>query len=447
MKIHILGIGGTFMAGIATLAIARGDQVTGSDKPIYPPMSEQLAQADIHVYDDESLEPFKQMPDLVIIGNTCSRGHAAVEYVLRENLAYISGAQWLAENILANRQVIAVAGTHGKTTTASMLAWVLKDNHIDAGFMIGGIPENFGVSVELGTSSYFVIEADEYDTAFFDKRSKFVHYHPKIVILNNLEFDHIDIFPNLAAIQTQFHHLIRTIPDNGLIIRPAPCQAIDEVMQQGCWTETEIIGAGGWSAKNLSDDGSEFDVYYREEKQTTVQWSLIGQHNIQNALAVFAVACHLGVKAKDVAKSLKVFKNVKRRMEICGVVNGVTVYDDFAHHPTAIQMTLEGLRARVKQEKIFAVVEIGSQTMRSGAHHSTLLPALSAADDIVFYTPDVKILNVKNEANRDYHVFSDVEKIIDYITGQLSNNDHILLMSNRGMGGLHQMLLRSLTKQ
>ncbi len=379
MHIHILGICGTFMGSLAVLAKEAGHRVTGSDANVYPPMSTQLEAQGIELtqgYDPAQLDP---APDLVVIGNALSRGNPAVEYVLDQGLPYVSGPQWLAEHVLQGRWVLAVAGTHGKTTTTSMLAWVLEHAGMSPGFLIGGVPQNFGISARLGGTPFFVVEADEYDSAFFDKRSKFVHYRPRTTILNNLEYDHADIFPDLAAIERQFHHLVRTIPSSGLIIHPIAETALVRVLQMGCWTPVQTTGAGGqWQARLLAEDGSRFEVRFDGEVQGTVNWELTGQHNVANALATLAAARHVGVVPAMGVAALSEFRSVKRRMEKVAEVRGVTVYDDFAHHPTAIATTLQGLRARVGGERIIAVIEPRSNSMKLGATVMACRPASPA---------------------------------------------------------------------
>ncbi|MFV1973984.1 MAG: UDP-N-acetylmuramate:L-alanyl-gamma-D-glutamyl-meso-diaminopimelate ligase, partial [Thiohalobacterales bacterium] len=370
MHIHILGICGTFMGGIAQLARERGIEVSGSDANVYPPMSTQLLDSGIVLqegYQSGHLEP---VPDCVVVGNALSRGNPAVEHVLDTGLVYTSGPQWLAEHILADRWVIAVAGTHGKTSTASLLAWILEHAGLAPGFLIGGVPVNFGVSARLGSGPFFVVEADEYDTAFFDKRSKFVHYRPRTLVLNNLEYEHADIFPDLAAIQRQFHHLVRTVPGNGLIIENADDANLADMLATGCWTPRETFtvngGSAGWQASLVSADGSCFDVLFNDELQGRVEWEQLGLHNVQNALAAIAAARHAGVPAAQAIAALAEFRGIKRRLEVRGTVNGVTVYDDFAHHPTAIATTLAGLRNRVGAARILLVLEPRSNTMRMG---------------------------------------------------------------------------------
>lgn len=450
MKIHILGICGTFMGGLAQIARALGHEVSGSDANVYPPMSDQLIQAGIGLmegYDAQHLDP---PPDQVIIGNALSRGNPIVEHVLDRGLPYTSGPQWLAEHVLQDRWVLAVAGTHGKTTTASMLAWILDCAKLAPGFLIGGVPQNFGVSARAGQTPFFVIEADEYDTAFFDKRSKFVHYRPRTVVLNNLEFDHADIFDNLAAIQRQFHHLVRTVPSNGLIVAPRNDQNLAAVLEQGCWTPLEYAephAEATWHVGNAAADGSAFDVICEAERVGRVTWSLTGQHNVANALAALAAARHAGVPATVGVDALCRFENVKRRMELRGERNGVRVYDDFAHHPTAIRLTLEGLRAHVGEGRIVAVLEPRSNTMRMGVNAAQLADALTAADAVWVYAPadlEWNIDDLLGGLGDRLHVHDRIASIIEQVVGSAAAGDHILVMSNGGFEGIHQRLLDAL---
>lgn len=454
MHIHILGICGTFMGGLALIARELGHTVSGSDANVYPPMSTQLQEQGITLMQGYEAEHLKPEPDIVVIGNALSRGNPAVEAVLERGLRYISGAQWLLDYVLQDRWVLAVAGTHGKTSTASLLAWLLEDNKLSPGFLIGGIPGNFGVSARLGETPFFVVEADEYDTAFFDKRSKFVHYHPRTVILNNLEYDHADIFPNIEAIQTQFHHLLRTVPANGLIISHSDEPYLDEVIKQGCWTPVEYFAGKQnthWQAKPISKDGLEFDVMFNSEKVATAKWSMLGEHNMQNALAAIAAARHVGVPAELAVESLSGFKGIKRRMEVRGKINNITVYDDFAHHPTAIQLTLDGLRKNVGTKRIFAILEPRSNTMKMGIHKDTLAQSLMIADDIYLYQADNLDWDLKSSLDSDLinnkdsiHVFSSTQAIIDKVLLEAKADDHIVIMSNGGFEGIHQRILDSL---
>ena len=449
MHIHILGICGTFMGGIALLARARGHTVSGQDSGVYPPMSEQLSEQGIALTEGYEPAGIPEQADMVIIGNALSRGNPAVEYVLNRGLPYTSGAQWLSEHLLQESWVLAVAGTHGKTTTAAMLAWILEYAGLKPGFLIGGIPRNFGLSARAGDTPFFVVEADEYDTAFFDKRSKFVHYRPRTLVLNNLEFDHADIFPDLPAIQRQFHHLMRTVPSEGLVIAPEGSENIEQVLEMGCWTPLErfsIDGANGWSAREMVADGSGFDVYLGDERQGRVAWQLLGRHNVTNALAAIAAARHVGIAVEHAIDALAQFENVKRRMEVRGVVRGITVYDDFAHHPTAIASTLDGLRKRVGSARIIAVLEPRSNTMRMGVHRETLLPSLAMADQVfLFSPPDMgwSFDDVVKETS-SIVVHNEIDSIVKDVTAIARSGDHILVMSNGGFGGIHQRLLEAL---
>ncbi|MBN7819269.1 UDP-N-acetylmuramate:L-alanyl-gamma-D-glutamyl-meso-diaminopimelate ligase [Bowmanella yangjiangensis] len=449
MHIHILGICGTFMGGIAALAKALGHHVTGSDANVYPPMSTQLEQLGISLtqgYDPAQLEP---APDLVVIGNAMSRGNPAVEYVLDRNLPYTSGPQWLLENLLKDRWVLAVSGTHGKTTTSSMLAWVLEYAGLNPGFLIGGVPENFGISARLGDSPFFVIEADEYDSAFFDKRSKFVHYRPRTLIINNLEFDHADIFDNLAAIQKQFHHLLRMVPGNGLVISPAQDHNVEHCLQMGCWTPIQRTGKE-WQLAEVSTDGSSFDILLNGVKQGRVDWLLQGEHNRQNALMAVAAARHAGVQPALAIEALNSFKNVKRRMEVKGKVADITLYDDFAHHPTAIAMTIAGLRAKVGTARILAVLEPRSNTMKQGVFKDQLANAWQQADSAFIFEPEGLRWSLQQSCQASAvpsQVYNDLDALQAAIIRDARPGDHILVMSNGGFGGLHQKLLNALEDQ
>lgn len=450
MKIHILGICGTFMAGIAVLARQLGHEVSGSDENVYPPMSLQLQNQGISL--QEGFDPIhlNPTPDIVIVGNAMKRGNPCVEYILNYNLPYISGPQWLAENVLKDRWVLMVAGTHGKTTTASMLAWILEYAGLKPGFLIGGIPNNFNVSARISDSPFFVIEGDEYDSAFFDKRSKFIHYRPRTAVLNNLEFDHADIFPNVGAIEQQFHYLVRTIPHNGLIIRLLPDVHLDNVLQKGCWTPVETFGAENalWRAENIKHDHSQFDVIYNHQLAGKVQWSLMGNHNIHNALAAIAAAQHAGVSIEKSVSALASFMSVKRRLEIKAQLQGITIYDDFAHHPTAIAATISALRARVRNARIIAVVEFGSYTMRHGQNGDNLIYALELADYILMLRPagveDWNVDDIASELAKPARVHQDIDAIIKDIIAQAAFGDQILIMSNKGFGGIHEKLAKAL---
>lgn len=447
MHIHILGICGTFMGGIAAIAKSLGHKVTGSDQNVYPPMSTQLEQLGIELtqgYDVKQLEP---KPDMVVIGNAMSRGNPCVEYVLDKGLPYTSGPEWLKHNLLQNTWVLAVAGTHGKTTTASMLAWILEYAGLKPGFLIGGIVQNFGVSAKVGETPFFVIEADEYDTAFFDKRSKFVHYLPRTLILNNLEFDHADIFDDLNAIKKQFHHLMRTLPHTGKVIWPKDDVALDDVIKQGLWSESETLN-GDWHYDLLSADGSQFNVLLNNELQGTVNWQAIGEHNVKNAIMAIAAARHVGIAVEHSIAALEEFISPKRRMELKADINNIKVYDDFAHHPTAIKTTLAGLRAKVGDEKIIAILEPRSNTMKMGVHQHTLLTSLSDADDVLLFEPDNLNWSLKSQAdNAGMQCFNSTQIIIDTVLENIMPNQHILIMSNGGFNGLHQHLVDGLAKK
>lgn len=448
MHIHILGICGTFMGGAAVLARQLGHKVTGCDANVYPPMSTLLESQGIEIiegFDPSQLEP---RPDLVVIGNAMSRGNPCVEYVLNNNLKYTSGPQWLQEFLLHDRWVLAVSGTHGKTTTASMLAWILEDCGYAPGFLVGGVLGNFGISARLGESMFFVVEADEYDSAFFDKRSKFVHYHPRTLVMNNLEFDHADIFDDLEAIKRQFHHLIRTVPGNGRIFAPQQDRALEDVLSRGCWSETEFAGEeADWRAEKLVKDGSQFNVFFQGECVGKVDWPLVGDHNVNNALMAIAAARHVGVTPDLACESLAKFINTKRRLELKGEVAGVTVYDDFAHHPTAIELTLGGLRNKVGNNKIIAVLEPRSATMKRGVHKETLADSLKQADSTFLFQPDNIDWSVKDVADACHQpaaVSDDLDALVTSIVEQAQPGDQILVMSNGGFGGIHQKLLDGL---
>jgi UDP-N-acetylmuramate: L-alanyl-gamma-D-glutamyl-meso-diaminopimelate ligase len=449
MHIHILGICGTFMGGLALLARELGLQVSGSDANVYPPMSDQLAAAGIELQEGYLAEHLQPAPDLVVMGNAMTRGNPAVEYVLNQGLPYISGPQWLAEHVLQDRWVLGVAGTHGKTTTSSMLAWILEHAGMAPGFLIGGVPQNFGETARLGDTPFFVIEADEYDTAFFDKRSKFVHYHPRTLVMNNLEFDHADIFDDLAAIQRQFHHLIRTVPSEGLIIHPKGSQPLSETVAMGCWTPVQTLGDTGadWRAKKQAADGSEFSVYLDNTLAGTVSWSLLGDHNVNNALAAIAAARHVGVTAEQACAALSEFGGVKRRLELRGEVADIRVYDDFAHHPTAVATTLKGLRDRNEQRRVIAILEPRSNTMRMGVHQDSLAGALSLADQVLMYQPadlSWSLDAVTAELGDKALEANSIETILDYVAEHAQAGDDIVVMSNGGFANIHQRLLDTL---
>lgn len=437
------------MGGLAIIARQMGYRVSGSDHNVYPPMSTQLEEQGIQLMEGYRPENLKDKPDLVIIGNALSRGNPEVEAVLDQGLRYVSGPQWLSEHVLQGRWVLGVAGTHGKTTTTGMLSWILEHQGLKPGFLIGGIPLNFGVSARLGESPFFVVEADEYDSAFFDKRSKFVHYCPRTAVLNNLEFDHADIFPDLDAIKRQFHHLVRTIPARGLIISPDSDANIQDVLAMGCWTptaQTSIDGKALWNANLHKNDGSQFSVLYDNEVQGAVEWSLTGRHNVYNALSAIAAAQHVGIKPQDAIDALNQFKNVRRRMEVIGKINGVTLYDDFAHHPTAIETTLDGLRKQVGGERIIAIVEPRSNTMRLGVHTETLARSLRQADHALIFQPSNlawDLSGLKKYA-QNIEICQSLEEIIDKLKQEARYGGHFVLMSNGSFGGIYQRLLTEL---
>jgi UDP-N-acetylmuramate: L-alanyl-gamma-D-glutamyl-meso-diaminopimelate ligase len=429
------------MGGIAVLAKKAGYRVTGCDANVYPPMSTQLEAQGIELIEGYGIEQLKLNADMYVVGNVVSRGNPLMEEILNRNLTYISGPQWLSQALLQNKWVLAVAGTHGKTTTSSMLAWILEYANMNPCFLIGGVPQNFGISARLTESHFFVIEADEYDTAFFDKRSKFVHYRPRTAVLNNLEFDHADIFPDLAAIETQFHHLVRTVPGNGLLVSNGRETALDRVIQRGCWTPVEQFGTNqGWHI----DDANHVTLHGKT--QGTLQWDLMGEHNRMNALAALAAARHSGVPITQGLAALAEFKNVKRRMEVRGTVNGITVYDDFAHHPTAIATTVEGLRRKVGKARILAVLEPRSNTMKLGVMKEALPGSLKDADAVFCYSANLgwdaqaSLAPLGSKAT----VSDDMNKLIEAIVAAAKPGDQVLVMSNGGFGGIHEKLLQKL---
>ena len=463
MHIHILGICGTFMGGIAAIARQAGHRVTGCDANVYPPMSTQLEAQGIKLiegFSPDQLLQFETMPDLFVIGNVVSRGNPLMEAILNQALPYISGPQWLGEQVLFGRHVLAVAGTHGKTTTAAMLAWILEFNGYKPGYLIGGVPLNFSVSARLGESQYFVIEADEYDTAFFDKRSKFVHYRPQTALLNNLEFDHADIFADLAAIETQFHHLVRTVPSNGLIVVNGEEPALERVIARGAWAPVEQFGHNKnnvWSL--IPQEADDFVVLHQHKEVAKVQWAsdsgVMGRHNQLNALAAIASANHIGISPADAARALAEFKNVKRRLETIGLANDVTVYDDFAHHPTAISTTVDGLRRRVGQSRILAVLEPRSNTMKLGVMKAQLPMSLEAADKVFAYGSSTgkeslgwnlnEVLSPLNTKDKDRALaFNDLNTLVKAVASEAQPGDHILVMSNGGFGGVHHQILSAI---
>lgn len=473
MHIHILGICGTFMGSLAILAKQLGFEVSGSDANVYPPMSTQLEEQGIRLCEGFDPKHLRPAPDMVIIGNAMSRGNPSVEYVLDRGIRYTSGPEWLAQNVLHGRWVLGVAGTHGKTTTSAMLAWILEYAGMKPGYLVGGVTNNLPASASLGDSIFFVVEADEYDSAFFDKRSKFIHYAPRTTILNNLEFDHADIFDDLEAIKRQFHHLVRTLPGNGLILSGDGEEALEDVLARGCWTPRQSFGVdsvaadslallenGGvyWDAELIRDDGSKFalakmGVGGEPLAQVQVEWQMTGRHNVNNAVAAIAAAHHAGVEVFTAAEALNQFRGVKRRMELRGERRGIRVYDDFAHHPTAIETTLDGMAAKIEADRsdaaqrLVAVIEPASNTMRAGFHQDTLVAACHAADEVVWRRPSDSGLDFAAlEANNPVPScsFDDVDEIVGYLAKHSRSGDHIVIMSNGGFGGIHDKLLRAL---
>lgn len=459
MHIHILGICGTFMGGLALIARAAGHKVTGCDMAVYPPMSTQLEEQGIELVEGYGAEQIDLNPDLFIIGNVVSRGNPLMEEILNRGLPYTSGPQWLGEQVLHHQHVLAVAGTHGKTTTSSMLAWILDYAGLEPNFLIGGIAENFGISARFDQANkYFVIEADEYDTAFFDKRSKFVHYRPRTAVLNNLEFDHADIFENLASIQKQFHHLVRIVPQNGRVIYPTAETALQEVISMGCWSQQAALGYGSdktgtsdWDYHLLTPSGSHFEVLQGEQVIAEVKWPLIGTHNVQNALAAISAAEHVGVQPALACEALHSFTGIKRRMELRDTVNGIAVYDDFAHHPTAITTTLEGLRKQIGDARIVAVLEPRSNTMKLGTMSARLPESLQLADIVFCYNETQGKHSITWDAESVFasmqqptHVHHDISQLVDAVAAAAQPGDHILVMSNGGFGGFHDKLIAKL---
>ena len=447
MKIHIIGICGTFMGGVARLARDLNMQVTGSDANTYPPMSTQLESLGIELAEGYRAENIPEDADMIVVGNTISRGNPELEYVLDKGLAYTSGAQWLGENVLQGRWVLGVSGTHGKTTTSSILTWLLEDNQLSPGYLIGGVPENFGESARLGTTPFFVIEADEYDTAFCDKRSKFVHYQPRTLVVNNLEFDHADIFADLNAIQTQFHHLIKTIPSLGRVIHNQQSPAIDETLSMGLWSESQSFSTSNtenadWACEKIKDDASEFRIIH-QGKRYDVSWPLIGDHNMANALAAVAAAHHVGVQVEHSVASLSTFKSVKRRLEKIYDDNGIKVFDDFAHHPTAITETLRALRNNVGNEKVIAVLEPRSNTMKRGVHKHLLAESLVDADEVFIFADSNVQWDIKELESDKIRSFDDTQTLLEALTATLNKTtaaSNVVIMSNGGFDNLYQRL-------
>jgi UDP-N-acetylmuramate: L-alanyl-gamma-D-glutamyl-meso-diaminopimelate ligase len=456
MHVHILGICGTFMGGIAAIAKAAGHTVTGSDRNVYPPMSTQLRALGIDLVEGFEADQLDLAPDIVVVGNVMTRGVPVVEALLDRGMPYASGPEWLAREVLKDRWVIAVAGTHGKTTTTSLTAWILEYAGLTPGFLIGGVPANFNSSARLGAAPFFVIEADEYDTAFFDKRAKFVHYRPRTLVLNNLEFDHADIYPDVAAIQRQFHHLVRTVPGSGSIIWNAGDERLAQTLKMGCWTPLQgFSGAPAVEAQwrpgvGGAADFSRFEVFESGTSRGTVEWDLMGAHNMENALAAIAAAHHAGVPVATAIEALRGFKGIARRMQLRGEVHGIRVYDDFAHHPTAIATTVDGLRRRVGQQRILAVLEMRSNTMRMGVHNDHIAASLAAADEVFMFTPpdlgwDTGPL--MRELGARGHAVATVEAMASTVAQRTAVGDSVLVMSNGGFGGLHEKLLATLRQR
>ncbi|GIX30951.1 MAG: UDP-N-acetylmuramate--L-alanyl-gamma-D-glutamyl-meso-2,6-diaminoheptandioate ligase [Porticoccaceae bacterium] len=445
MHIHILGICGTFMGGVALLARELGHRVTGSDRNPYPPMSTALAEAGIEVWEGYEPAHLEPAPDLVLVGNALSRGNPAVEAVLDRDLPYSSGPAWLAEAVLRGRWVVAVAGTHGKTTTSAMVAWILDQCGHAPGWLIGGVPRNLPAPARLGAGQAFVVEADEYDTAFFDKRAKFVHYRPRTLVLNNLEYDHADIYPDLEALIVQFHHLVRTVPASGRIVRPEADANLDAVLARGCWTPVQRVGGDGLAAVLERPDGGCFRVEVEGECAGRVEWSLAGSHNVANALAAIAAVGHLGVAPADACRALCRFAGVRRRLERLWQGDGIAVYDDFAHHPTAIAATLEAVRRRVGRERLVAVLEPASNTMKLGVHRERLREATAAADRVLWYRPPGLAwdLEALAESGRT-QVLDDLDALVAATVAAARGGAHVVVMSNGGFGGFHRRLLAAL---
>ncbi|MBV1873005.1 MAG: UDP-N-acetylmuramate:L-alanyl-gamma-D-glutamyl-meso-diaminopimelate ligase [Gammaproteobacteria bacterium] len=458
MHLFISGICGTFMGSLALLAKELGHEVSGCDANVYPPMSDQLKDHGVQLKEGFNPAYLDTKPDLVIIGNAMSRGNPVVEAVLNQDIPYTSGPQWLAEHVLKGRHVIAVAGTHGKTSTSSMVAWILHHQGLDPGYLIGGVPKNLPASAQLGKGSYFIVEADEYDSAFFDKRSKFIHYHPRTAILNNLEFDHADIFPDLAAIQTQFHYLVRTIASQGCIISPANDTNIQESLNRGCWSHQETIAelntAASWQFSLCSKDGSKFDVFHHGNLAGTVSWNQSGLHNVHNGLAAIAAAHQAGISPEQGCLALSQFTGVKRRMEELAIVNGITLYDDFAHHPTAIATTLEGLRNKVGASRIIAIIEPRSNTMQAGFHKDQLACSAEIADLSIWLQGENLGWSLSETLNshtkqtpgkkQRLSVCQSIEEIMALVVKEALPGDHIVIMSNGGFAGIHQKLIHRL---
>ena len=453
-KLYFLGICGTFMGSLAVLACQLGHDVAGCDANVYPPMSDQLRAQGIQIDNGYEASHLNCKPDLVVVGNAMTRNNPVTEALLESDLRFISGPQWLYENVLQGRHVLALSGTHGKTTTSSMLAWILRENNNQCGYLIGGVPQGFDASADLGSSVHFVIEADEYDTAFFDKRSKFVHYHPNTLVINTLEFDHADIFDDIEAIQWQFHQMIRMMPASALVLAPANSKAVAKMLEKGCWSRVEKFALGAedaeWWVDEMSEDGSAFTVCHQSAEQSLVEgrveWPLTGKHNVCNARAAIAAASDVGISPEQGAAALSRFPGVKRRVETIGESRGVTIIDDFAHHPTAIRSTLEAVRSS-GAGRVIAVIEPRSNSMRQGVHHEQLPASVAAADSVYWYQPagmQGDLRAVANESLPPSRVLPDVQEIITEIVAQQRAGDTVVIMSNGGFEGIHQRMLEAL---
>jgi UDP-N-acetylmuramate: L-alanyl-gamma-D-glutamyl-meso-diaminopimelate ligase len=456
MHVHILGVCGTFMGGIAALARASGHRVTGSDQSVYPPMSDQLRELGIEIIEGYGPEQLQLKPDVVVVGNVMSRGNPLIEALLESDIPYTSGPEWLAKHVLNTRWTLAVAGTHGKTTTSSILTWLLEYGGLEPGFLIGGVPGNFNVTARLGKGRHFVVEADEYDTAFFDKRAKFVHYRPRTAVINNLEHDHADIYPDVASIQWQFHQLMRMVPRHGLVVANSGDANVMHVIDMGCWTPVERFSTGlqgdtAWYAiAPPGGDYSNFAIMQGNAAVAEVSWSMLGRHNAENALAAILAARGAGVPIETSVAALKEFQGVRRRMEVRGVVNGITVYDDFAHHPTAVATTIDGLRRKIGSARLIAVLEPRSNTMKLGTHSSALAGALSQADHVWMYQgPNVTwdVAGSVAALGKQAQTIKDLDQLITELDRSLVSGDHVLIMSNGGFGGIHGKLLDRLRKR
>ena len=451
MHIHILGVCGTFMGGLAQIAKQLGHEVTGSDQNTYPPMSDELIKLGIDVMNGYEAEHLKSSPDLILVGNTLSRGNPAIEYMLNQRLSYMSGPEWLYREVLYNKHVLAVSGTHGKTTTTTILSWILEYSELNPSFLIGGVAENFGKSASYTDSEYFVIEADEYDTAFFDKRSKFVHYHPNTLIINNIEYDHADIFHDLAAIRAEFHNLVRTLPETAKIIHPLGDNEVETVLNMGCWAslETFLGVSSDWSITDASPDYCDFSIINSGNEVGKVSWPVIGEHNAFNALAAIIAAKNIGVSVEKACTALSEFKSVKRRLECIYDSNDICIYDDFAHHPTAIRKSLQAIKSCSENGRIIAIMEPRSNTMRMGVHADTLSAAFADADQVFLYQAknlEWNIAEYMNELGNRCKVFVDVDKIVELVSSEVQPQDHIVIMSNGAFGDIHQKLIERLSK-